>query len=225
VTADDYRAILRRLTALDDEAAAHRAEARGWFDAGIAAAEGKLREAEDGVREAELGVQAARRDLERVDARAAGLWADFVHRVGPKAERFGRTKPPPAVPRQRDRDAEEYLREAAGTVAYTPPPRPLTSGTTVLFALFGFVGGAIGVAAGQLLRWAGRTAGGDWATAMPVLALIVLMLGPVLAVFAAKRVADRRGVGLAAAAVATVLVTGLVTAGLIFTAIQAAQGR
>ena len=71
-----------------------------------------------------------------------------------------------------------------------------------------------------MLRWAGQEAGGDWAVALPVLALIVMLIGPVLAVFGAKRVADRRGVGLDAAAVATVLITGLVTAGLLWSALR-----
>jgi hypothetical protein len=219
-----YRDVLRRLTALDDEAAADRAEAQRWHDGRTAAADDKVRAAEEGVREAERAVRDAQRDLEAVDAKAAGLWADFVHRIGPAAERFGRTKPPPTVPRQRDRDAEKYLQDAATTVAYTPPPRPLTSGTTALFGLFGFLGGAVGVAAYQVLRWAGREAGGDFATALPVLGLIVMLLGPVLAVLGAKRVADRRGVGLNASAVATVLITGLLTAGLFLTAVRGARG-
>jgi hypothetical protein len=225
MTGPDYREVLRRLTALDDEAAAHRAEAERWYDERVAAADDKVRAATEDAREAERAVRDARRDLEAVDARAAGLWSDFVHRVGPAAERFGRTKPSPTVPRQRDRDAEEYLQEAATTVAYTPPARPLTGGTTLLFGVFGFAGGAVGVAANQVLRWAGREAGGDWATALPVLALIVMLLGPVLAVFGAKRVADRRGAGLDAGAVATVLITGLVTAGIAFAALRARQGH
>jgi hypothetical protein len=49
-----------------------------------------------------------------------------------------------------------------------------------------------------------------------------MLAGPVLAVVGAKRVADRRGVALDAAAVATVLVTGLVTAGLLWTAVRGA---
>jgi hypothetical protein len=225
VTSPHYRDVLRRLTALDDRAAAHRAEAERWHDERVSDAEDRVREAEETVREAERAVRDAQRELEAVDARAAGLWADFVHRIGPAAERFGRTKPPPAVPRQRDRDAEEYLQEAATTVAYTPPARPLTSATTLLFGVFGLAGGVLGVVAYQLVRWAGQTAGGDWATAVPVLALIVLLLGPVLAVPAAKRVADRRGAGLNAAAVATVLISGVLTAGLLVAAIRGSQGK
>jgi len=44
----------------------------------------------------------------------------------------------------------------------------------------------------------------------------------VLAVFAAKRITDRRGVGLDATAVLTVLVTGLLTAGLLYAALRGA---
>ena len=75
-------------------------------------------------------------------------------------------------------------------------------------------------AATEILRWAGPTAGGDWAVSLPVLALIAMILGPVLAVFGAKRVADRRGAALDAAAVGTVLITGLVTAGLLWSVLR-----
>jgi hypothetical protein len=225
VGAPRYRDVVRRLTALDDEAAAHRAEARRWYDGRVAAAAEKVAAAEQDVREAEAALRQARRDHEAVDARAAGLWADFVHRVGPRAERFGRTKPPATVPQQRDRDADEYLQEAATSVGYTPPARPLTGGVKTLFAVLGFLGGAVGVVVYQVLRSSGRAAGGDWATAAPVLALVVMLLGPVLAVFVAKRVADRRGAPLDLAAVATVLVTGLLTAGLVVSALRAQAGH
>ena len=212
----EYRALLRRLAGLDAEAAEHRAEAVEWHDQRAGRADEAIRAAEEEVRAATAAVRAAQRDKEEVDARASLLWSTFTSDAGPRAERFGRALPPPSVPRQRDRDADEYLQEAESKIRYAAPPRPLTGATTVMFALFGFIGGVAGVAANQGLRWAGREAGGDWAVGLPVLALIVMLVGPVLAVFGAKRVADRRGVGLDAAAVATVLATGLVTAGLLY---------
>ena len=215
-----YRAVLRRLAGLDAEAAANRAEAVEWHDDRVAAADRAVRAAEEEVRAAEQAVRDARREREDIDARAAGIWSDFVHDGGGSAERFGKTLPQPAVPRQRDRDADEYLQEAVATVNYTPPPRPLSGATTVMFAAFGFMGGAVGVAAHQVLRWAGEEAGGDWAVGLPVLALIAVLLGPVLAVFGAKRVADRRGVGLDTSAVATVLITGLLTTGVLLAALR-----
>jgi hypothetical protein len=215
-----YRAVLGRLAGLDAEAAAHRAEAVQWHDGRVAAADEAVRAAEEDVRAAGGAVREAQREREAIDARAADIWSEFVHGVGTSAERFGATLPHPAVPRQRGRDADEYLQEAAATVKYTPPPRPLSSATTLMFAAFGFMGGAVGVAAYQVLRWAGREAGGDWAVSLPVLALIAMLAGPVLAVVGAKRVADRRGAALDAAAVATVLATGLVTAGLLWTVLR-----
>jgi hypothetical protein len=209
---ESYAEVLRKLTALDDRAAADRAQAQRWHQEQVAAVQDKVRVAEDTVRAAGQAVRDAQRDLEEVDARAAGLWADFVHRTGPAAERFGRGTPAAAVPRQRDRDAGEYLEEAAASVAYAPPPRPLGGATTVVFGLFGLLGGLTGVAAYQVIRWAGDQAGGEWRTAVPVLALIVLLLGPVLAAAAARRVADRRGVGL----------TG--SAGLLIGVIRASRG-
>jgi hypothetical protein len=211
-----YRAILRRLTTLDADAAALRAEATGWHDQKAAAADAAVQAAQDSVRAAQQQVRAAQRHREEVDARAAAIWNGFVHDVGPSAERFGTHLPPPLVPRQRAGDADEYLREAATKVRHVPPPRPRGSAASVVFGLLGAVGGAAGVAAYQGLRWAGRAAGGDFAVALPVLALIAMLLGPVLAVIGAKRMADRRGAGLDAAAVATVLITGLLTAGLLY---------
>ena len=215
-----YRAVLSRLAGLDAEAAAHRAEATEWHDGRVAAADEAVRAAEEDVKAAAYAVRRAQREREEIDVRAAGIWSDFVHGVGAPAERFGATLPHPAVPRQRDRDADEFLQEAAATTKYTPPPRPLSGATTLMFAAFGFMGGAVGVAVHQILRWAGREAGGDWATGLPVLALIAMLAGPVLAVVGAKRVADRRGAALDAAAVATVLIAGLVTAGLVWTVVR-----
>ncbi|MBB2944055.1 uncharacterized small protein (DUF1192 family) [Actinoplanes lutulentus] len=220
----DYRTVLRRLTTLDQRAAALREEAERWHAERATAASDSVKEAEDEVRVARHAVREAQRDLETVDARAAGLWSEFVHRVGPAAERFGRTLPPASIPRQRsERGAQDYLDEVETRVKYTPPARPLTFGTTVLFGILGFAGGVLGVIGNTALRQTGEAAGGDWHQAAPVVALLVLLACPVLAVVTAKLVADRRGVGLDTAAVATVLTTGLVTAGLLFTAVQFAQ--
>lgn len=215
-----YRAVLRRLAGLDAEAAEQRAEAVSWHDGRVAAADEVVRAAEQDVRAAEQAVQQAEWERDQVDARAAGIWADFVHRTGGSAERLGRTKPEPAIPRQRDRDADEYLQEATATMNYAPPPRPLSGATTIMFAAFGFMGGAVGVAVHQVLRWAGQELAGDWAVSLPVLALFALLVGPILAVVGAKRVADRRGVGLDTRAVATVLLTGLLTAGILWSALR-----
>ena len=218
----DYRSVLRRLTTLDDEAAALRAEAVRWHDDRVAAADEAVRAAEENLHTAERTVVEARRDLEEVDARAAGLWSEFVHKVGPVAERYGRTLPQAAIPRQRgERDADDYLEEVANRVAYVPPARPLNTGVRFLFGVFGFLGGVTGVLAYQLLRQTAGPGGGNWKDALPVVALVVLLACPVLAVVAAKRVADRRGVGLTAATVGTVLVTGLVTAALFLAALRA----
>jgi hypothetical protein len=142
--------------------------------------------------------------------------------VGPIAERYGRTLPPAAIPRQRgERDAAAYLEEVATRVAYVPPARPLTTAVRLLFGVFGFLSGVVGVLAYQLLRRTAGPGGGDWRDALPVVALVVLLAGPVLAVVAAKRVADRRGVGLTTGTFGTVLITGLVTAAVFLAALRA----
>jgi hypothetical protein len=102
-----YRAVLRRLANLDADAAADRAEANEWHDTRVAKADEAVRAAEDEVRAAGQALRAAQREREEVDARAAGIWSDFVHEGGGSAERFGKTLPDPAVPHQRDRDADE----------------------------------------------------------------------------------------------------------------------
>jgi hypothetical protein len=220
----DYRSVLRRLTTLDDEASAMRAEAAHWYDTRVAATDEAVRNAAEAVEAAKHAVAAAQRTVEQVDARAAGLWSEYVHKVGPVAERYGRTHPPASIPRQRtDRDADDYLDEVATKVKYTAPARPITGGVKILFALFGLVGGVAGAIGNHLLRQTGGGAtDGTWKDALPVVALLVLLACPVLAVVGAKKVADRRGAGLDAATVATVLITGLVTAGVLVAALRTA---
>ncbi|GIE74438.1 hypothetical protein Aph02nite_03880 [Actinoplanes philippinensis] len=225
----DYRTVLLRLTSLDAKAAGLREEARHWYADRVAAADVAVQEAAGRLESAERSVRAAQRDLEEVDARAAGLWSDFVHRVGPVAERFGRTLPPASIPRQRgedapDRDAEDYLKEVENRVRYTPPARPITLGTKILFGLLGFAGGVLGVIGNLMVRRTGVAAGGDWQQAAPVVALLVMLLFPVLAVVTAKLIADRRDAPLDTSAVVTVLATGLVTAGLLVTAVLVSGG-
>ena len=214
----DYRSVVRKLTNLDDEAATHRAEAHEWHDTRAREADEAVRAADRRIREAEAAVRAAQRHRDEVDAQVAGLWSEFAHKVGRLAERFGHA-PQPSVPRQRDRDADDYLKEAAATAAWTPPAKPL-KGATLLCVGLGALGGALGLAAWSLLRWAGREGGGDLAAGLPVVALIVALLGPILAVIMAKRVADRSGNPLDASTVATVLISALITAGVILAAVR-----
>jgi hypothetical protein len=216
----DYRSVLRRLATLDEEAAGMRAEAVRWYEERVAAADEAVRQADEQLRDAGRAVAEAQRSLDEADARAAGLWLEYVHKVGPVAERFGRAVPQPAIPRQRsERSATDYLDEVANKVKYIAPARPLTFGVKLLFGVFGFVGGLAGAAAYQVLRaTGGTTQTGTWKDALPVVALVVLLACPVLSVVAAKKVADRRGVSLDTATVTTVLLTGLVTAGLLLAA-------
>ncbi|AGL18644.1 hypothetical protein [Actinoplanes sp. N902-109] len=214
----DYRSVLRKLINLDDEAALHRGEAHDWHDSRAAEADEAVRVATQRVRDAEQSVAAAQRHLEEVDADVAGFWAEFAHRTGRLADRFGGA-PQPQIPRQRDRNAADYLQEAAATAAWTPAAKPL-KGAAMLYAGLGALGGAVGLAAWSLLRWAGRESGGDLAAGLPVVALIVALLGPILAVVTAKRVADRSGTPLDASAVATVLISALITAGLILAIVR-----
>ena len=217
----DYRSVLRRLTTLDDEAAGLRAEAQIWHDGRVSSADDAVHKADEALKAAERSVTEAQRELEEVDARAAGLWADYVHKAGPRAERYGRTKPEPVVPHQRDgRTARDYLDEVSTKMKYTAPARPITFGVKVLFGVFGFAGGLVGAAAYQMLRTTGGSQTGTWRDALPVIALLVLLACPVLAVVAAKKVADHRSTALDASTIATVLITGLITAGAVLASVR-----
>jgi hypothetical protein len=220
-TEPDYRAALRRLTGLDNEAARLRAEADQWYADRVAATDDAVRAAEDAVRAADQAVRAAERDRDAIDARANGQWSTFVHDVGARqAERFGRTLPPPSVPRQRDRSADDYLDDVEALAKSAAQAKRSSGGLKTVFTGLGVAGGLAGVGADVLLRWAGHEAGGVWATALPVLALIVLLLTPALTLLiAGRRIADRRGATLDVATVATGLVAGLLTAGLLYAAL------
>ncbi|MEV6346394.1 hypothetical protein [Actinoplanes sp. NPDC051851] len=224
-SAADYRTLLLRLTSLDRRAAGLRSEAEKWHGEQTTAADDAVHEAENEVGAARHAVRLARRDKEKVDADAALLWSDYVHKVGPAAERFGRNLPPASIPRQRDdRHARDYLDEVENRVKYTPKARPITFLTKVLFGVLGFAGGFLGFLGNQLLRTTGAAAAGDWHQAAPVVALLVLLACPVLAVVTAKKLADRRGASMDIAAVVTVLATGLVTALLLYTAVRYSAG-
>jgi hypothetical protein len=224
-TQPDYRAALRRLTRLDAEAARLRAEAEQWYAERVAATDDAVRAAEDAVRAADQAVRAAERDRDAIDARANGQWSTFVHDVGARhAERFGRTLPPPSAPRQRDRSADDYLDDVEVLAKSAAQARGRSGGLKTLFAVLGVAGGVAGWGAGLLLRWGGHEAGGVWATALPVLALIVLLLTPALTLLiAGRRIADRRAATLDVATVATGLIAGLLTAGLLYAVLTIGQ--
>ncbi len=214
----DYRSVVRKLTQLDNEAAKHRDEAHAWHNSRAAEADEAVRAADRRIRSTAEALDEAQRRLEDVDAEVEGLWVEFAHKAGRPAERFGRP-PEPAVPRQRDRDADEYLQDAAAIAARTQATKPI-KGASVLYVGLGALGGAVGLAAWSLLRWAGHETGGDLAVGLPVVALIVALLGPILAVIVAKRVADRTDAPLDASTVVTVLASALITAGLILVIVR-----
>src|SRR3954469_15869963 len=78
----DYRTVLRRLTTLDDEAAAMRAEAVRWHDERGAAADEAVRAAHEAMLAAEEAARQAQKEYEQVDAKVAQLWSDYVHKIG-----------------------------------------------------------------------------------------------------------------------------------------------
>jgi hypothetical protein len=218
---DDYRQVMRRLAALDADAAGHREEAQQWYRERCAAADSAVADAVDAVDAAEAELVRAERATHDLNARAEHLWIEYVHHVGTAAERFGARLPEPGLPRPDDRrEPEEFLHEVEAALAETPSARPFTGATRMLLVFFGVAGGAVAFAASQGLRWAAREAGGDLAVGLPVLALVVMLLGPLVGLAPTKILADRRHVGLDLASVARVVVAALVTAGLLYAVLR-----
>ena len=208
-----YRAALTRLTRLDDEAAADREQAHAWYEARVADTAKAVRAAEDQVRAADQARRAATRRHDDLDAAANQVWNDFSHTYGPRrAERFGRLLPAAVVPQQRDRTAEDFLDDARATAGSPAAAAARGGGIRTTFALIGALGGGIGAALNRALVTLGHHTHADWAAAVPTIALIVMLLCPVLALIAGRRLADRRGAALDITTVATGLAAGLLTA-------------
>ncbi|MEV0325772.1 hypothetical protein AB0H63_04860 [Micromonospora echinospora] len=208
VTSESYAAHLRRLAELTARAATQRAEAMAWHERQCAAAEQAVREATEQVRRAEAEVAEATELVERVDAEAAHLWQVLRGRLGAGARRLG---DPPGPTRGASGDPVVLLERARELLDRTRQPGDLPGSVNPLLALCGVFGAVVAYAVGTGARALGERYGGDLAVGMPVIALVVSLLGPLIGLGPAKLLADRRHALLGPRPMAIVIAAGLVT--------------
>lgn len=211
VTSETYSAQLRRLAELTARVREQRAEAHTWYERQCAAADQAVADATDQVRAAEQELVAAREQQEHVDAEVAHLWQQVRARLGdrrlggPPAPTNGTGAVDPVLLLSRARD----LLDRAGQ------PGELPGSVNPLLALCGAAGAVLAYALGTGARALGVGYGGDLAVGMPVLALVVTLLGPLIGLVPARVLADRRHAVLGPRPITVVLGAGVVVTALL----------
>jgi hypothetical protein len=216
VPSESYAAQVRRLAELTARMHAQRQEARTWYDQQCAAADRAVVEAVEQVRRAETEAAAAREVQEHVDAEATHLWGQLRDRLG-GGRRVG---PPPTPTREATGDPLHLLQGVRELLGRVGQPGELPSSVNPVLALCGVLGAVLAYALGRGAREVGESYGGDLAVGMPVLALVVTLLGPLIGLVPGKRVADRRHAVFGPRPMAVVLIAGLAC-----TALLLALGR
>ncbi|MET8121438.1 hypothetical protein [Micromonospora sp. NPDC005189] len=205
VTSETYVAQLRRLADLTARVSEQRGEAHTWYERQCAAAERAVAEATDQVRRAEEELVAAREQQERVDAEVAHLWQQVRTRLG--ARRLG--GPPAPANGNGATDPVLLLGRARDLLDRAGQPGELPGSVNPLLALCGVAGAVLAYALGAGARALGVGYGGDLAVGMPVLALVVTLLGPLIGLVPARVLADRRHAMLGPRPITVVLGAGL----------------
>ncbi|WBB52780.1 hypothetical protein [Verrucosispora sp. WMMD573] len=208
VTSQTYTAQLRRLAELAARVREQRAEARDWYDQQCAAADRAVAESADEVNQAERELAAAREAQERVDAEVAVLWQELNSRLGGGGRRAG--APPMPAP-EATGDPVALLEGVRDLLRRTRQPGELPGNLNPLLALCGVGGGVLAYVLGAVARALAARNDGDLAVGLPVLALVVTLLGPVLGLIPARLIADRRHAVLSPRPVLIVVITGLTT--------------
>ncbi|GAB3146347.1 hypothetical protein GCM10027290_27910 [Micromonospora sonneratiae] len=208
-----YARLLSQLAEVTAYADAQRAEADTWYERQCAGAERALRAAQEAVRDAEAEFTAATEQVEIVDAEVAHLWQVLGGRLGSGTRRLGR---PPGPAPGATAEPGALLDGVRQLLDRTKQPGELPSSVHPLLAFFGLLGAAAAYALGIAARMVGDRYGGDLAVGMPVLALVVTLLGPLVGLAPAKLLADRRHATLGPRPVAVVLIAGFVGTGLLF---------
>ncbi|MFY1576167.1 hypothetical protein ACN26Z_14895 [Verrucosispora sp. WMMD703] len=206
VTSQTYTAQLRRLAELAARVREQRDEARNWYDQQCAAADRAVAESADEVYQAERELAAAREAQERVDAEVAVLWQELNSRLGGGGRRAGA---PPAPAPDATGDPVALLDAVRDLLRRTRQPGELPGNVNPLLALCGVGGAVLAYALGAVARALGVRNDGDLAVGLPVLALVVTLLGPVLGLIPARLIADRRHAVLSPRPVLIVVIAGL----------------
>ncbi|KAB1941076.1 hypothetical protein F8271_14890 [Micromonospora sp. ALFpr18c] len=213
VASQTYAAQLRRLADITARVREQRAEAHTWYERQCAAAERAVAEATEQVRHAEEELVEAREQQERVDAEVAHLWQQVRTRLG--ARRLG--GPPAPVNGGGGTDAVLLLTRARDLLDRAGQPGELPGSVNPLLALCGVAGAVVAYALGAGARALGVGYGGDLAVGLPVLALVVTLLGPLVGLVPARVLADRRHAVLGPRPITVVLGAGLLTTALLLT--------
>ncbi|MEU4474042.1 hypothetical protein [Micromonospora sp. NPDC023888] len=211
VSSETYAAQLRRLAELTARVGEQRAEAHTWYERQCAAAERAVADAAEQVQHAEVELVEAREEQERVDAEVAHLWQQVRARLG--ARRLG--GPPAPANRGGATDAVLLLTRARDLLDRAGQPGELPGSVNPLLALCGVAGAVLAYALGAGARALGVGYGGDLAVGMPVLALVVTLLGPLVGLAPARVLADRRHAVLGPRPITVVLGAGLLTTALL----------
>ncbi|MGW3617148.1 hypothetical protein [Micromonospora arida] len=211
VTSETYAAQLRRLADLTARVREQRAEAHTWHERQCVAAERAVAEAAEQLQSAEEELVAAREQQERVDAEVAHLWQQVRSRLG--ARRLG--GPPAPANGVGATDPVLLLAKARGLLDRAGQPGELPGSVNPLLALCGVAGGVLAYALGAGARALGAGYGGDLAVGLPVLALVVTLLGPLIGLVPARVLADRRHAVLGPRPITVVLGAGVVATGLL----------
>lgn len=189
VTSETYAAQIRRLAELTARVAAQRAEAHTWYAQQCAAADRAVAEATEQVRRAEAEAAEARDLVERVDAEASHLWGQLRARIGAGGRRLG---DPPGPTRDATGDPLPLLHGVRELLDRTRQPGELPGSANPLLVLCGIGGSVVAYALGLAARALGHGSGGELAVGMPVLALVITLLGPLVGLAPARLIADRR---------------------------------
>ncbi|MEV0002785.1 hypothetical protein AB0H28_10910 [Micromonospora sp. NPDC050980] len=189
VSTQTYADQIRRLAELTARVAAQRSEAHTWYAQQVAAAERAVAEAADQVRRAETELVEAQRMVERVDGEVTHLWAGLRDRLGGGARRLG---DPPGPVRDAVGDPVPLLRGVRELLERTGQPGELPGSVNPLLIACGIGGALVAYLLGIGARTLGAGSGGDLAVGLPVLALVVTLLGPLVGLAPARLLADRR---------------------------------
>lgn len=208
VTSETYAAQIRRLAELTARVATQRAEAHTWYAQQCAAADRAVAEATEQVRRAEAAAAEARELVERVDAEAAHLWGQLRARIGTGGRRLG---DPPGPARDASGDPVPLLHGVRELLDRARQPGELSGSANPLLLACGIGGAVVAYALGLAARALGHGSGGDLAVGMPVLALVITLLGPLVGLAPARLIADRRHAVLTPRPMLLVAGAGLVT--------------